>query len=170
VLTSAPAVASWAPGRLDIVARGTDAALYHLFWAGSWSHWDRRGGICSGDPALASPAFGQLDAFCLGVGSTSGQLFRQHWQGSWTGWVRDVPGTWAQGVSATSAFPGRVDVVGVDRSTQALGHDWFDRLGWHHQALDGALVAPPSAAPGSGGVLTVVGVGPEGQIHVRTTA
>jgi len=37
VLTSGPAAASWAAGRLDVFVVGTDRALYHKWWNGAWS-------------------------------------------------------------------------------------------------------------------------------------
>ncbi|WP_245732727.1 hypothetical protein [Salinibacillus kushneri] len=39
-LASAPSVSSWQNNRLDVFARGTDNALYHIWWNGmSWSNW-----------------------------------------------------------------------------------------------------------------------------------
>ena len=45
VLTSQPAVSSWAPGRLDVFARGTDKALWHRWYDNNaWSRWESLGG------------------------------------------------------------------------------------------------------------------------------
>ena len=55
LLTSAPAVASWASGRLDVFARGTDGALWHKWYDGNWSGWESLGGTllsAQADPAI----------------------------------------------------------------------------------------------------------------------
>ena len=44
VLTSGPAASSWAPGRLDVFARGTDSALWHKWYESGWSEWEALGG------------------------------------------------------------------------------------------------------------------------------
>src|SRR5699024_11312838 len=54
VLMSAPAVASWQSNRLDVFARGTDQALYHIWWDGRWSNWESLGGILTSQPAAVS--------------------------------------------------------------------------------------------------------------------
>ena len=55
VLTSAPAVASWANNRLDVFVKGTDNALYHKYWNGSqWSDWESLGGTLTSGPAAVS--------------------------------------------------------------------------------------------------------------------
>ena len=45
VITSAPTVSSWQRNRLDVFARGTDGALWHIWWNGrNWSEWESLGG------------------------------------------------------------------------------------------------------------------------------
>ncbi len=52
MLTSAPAVASWADNRLDVFARGQNRALWHKWWDGSrWSDWEDLGGVLTSAPA-----------------------------------------------------------------------------------------------------------------------
>ena len=57
VLTSDPAVCSWAPGRLDVFVRGTDNVLWHKWFQGGWSGWESLGGILTSGPER-----------CLGAG------------------------------------------------------------------------------------------------------
>ena len=43
-IASGPAVCSWAPGRLDVFARGTDNTLYTKSWNGrEWDNWHQHG-------------------------------------------------------------------------------------------------------------------------------
>jgi len=39
-LLSGPAASSWAAGRLDAFAQGTDIALWHKWYDGAWSDWE----------------------------------------------------------------------------------------------------------------------------------
>jgi hypothetical protein len=68
---SGPAVASPAVNRLDIVAVGTDAALWHKAWTGSsWSDWSSAGGQWTWSPAaVALPGLHQVQLFTVGPGS-----------------------------------------------------------------------------------------------------
>jgi hypothetical protein len=66
VLTSGPTVSSWAPGRLDVFARGTDNTLHHPFYDGNWSGWESLGGGLSSDPAAVSWDHGRIDVFARG--------------------------------------------------------------------------------------------------------
>lgn len=66
-LTSAPAVSSWAPNRLDTFVRGTDNALWHKWWDGSrWSDWESLGGNLTSDPAAVSWGPNRTDVFARG--------------------------------------------------------------------------------------------------------
>src|ERR1700680_4012568 len=51
VIFSGPAVASWASGRLDCFAKGTDNALWHKWYDGSWHNWESLGGTIDDNPA-----------------------------------------------------------------------------------------------------------------------
>jgi len=81
-LTSGPAVCSWAPGRLDVFARGTDNALWHKWWDGSsWSGWQQLGANpFSSDPAAVSWGPNRIDVFVQG---TDNALYHKWWDGSW---------------------------------------------------------------------------------------
>ena len=67
VLTSAPAVASWQPNRLDVFARGQNQAVWHLWWDGRrWSNWEDLGGIILSAPAAVSWGQNRIDIFGVG--------------------------------------------------------------------------------------------------------
>lgn len=42
---SGPAVSSWRANRLDVFARGTDGAMKHSWYDGSWHDWESLGGV-----------------------------------------------------------------------------------------------------------------------------
>src|SRR6202043_1989143 len=109
VLRSAPAVASWAPDRLDVVAVGADHALWHIYFLnGGWSQFESRGGACLSDPAAVSWGGNRLDVFVIGVDNG---LYHSWWDGfGWHEFVRETPGTWTSGAAAAGWAPGRIDL------------------------------------------------------------
>ena len=76
VLTSAPAVAAWNYGRLDVFVKGTDNALWHKWYQGGWSSWESLGGVLTSAPAVASWSLGRLDVFAKG---TDNALWHKWW-------------------------------------------------------------------------------------------
>jgi peptidoglycan/xylan/chitin deacetylase (PgdA/CDA1 family) len=55
VLTSAPTVASYASGHLDVFARGVDSQMWHKWWDGTrWNGWQPLGGTLTSAPATAA--------------------------------------------------------------------------------------------------------------------
>jgi hypothetical protein len=68
VLTSDPAVSSWAANRLDCFVRGTDSAMWHKWWNGSaWSGWENLGGVLTSGPAAVSWGQFRIDCFVRGT-------------------------------------------------------------------------------------------------------
>src|SRR5882757_2144646 len=65
-LISAPVVSSWANGRLDVFAIGTDNAVYHKWFDGGWSGWESLGGFATSAPAAVSWSNGRIDLFVRG--------------------------------------------------------------------------------------------------------
>jgi N-acetylmuramoyl-L-alanine amidase len=67
-LVDQPGVSSWAAGRLDLFARGTDNRLYHQWYNGrAWSGWQpAEAGILTSAPAAVSWGFGHIDVFVRG--------------------------------------------------------------------------------------------------------
>ncbi len=66
-LTSAPAVSSWAPGRLDVFARGINNDLIHLWYADRWYNWESLGGGLTSAPGTVSWSVGAIDVLVLGT-------------------------------------------------------------------------------------------------------
>ena len=77
-LTSAPSVSSWAPNRLDVFARGTDNALWHIWWNGTrWSSWESLGGTITSAPAAVSWGPNRTDVFARGSGNSLWHTYRR---------------------------------------------------------------------------------------------
>ena len=147
VLTSEPAVSSWAPGRLDVFARGTDNALLHRWYGNNaWSGWESLGGVLASAPAAVSWADGRIDVFARGTDNALKHLW---YDGNWSAW-ESLGGMLTSGPAVSSWALGRLDVFarGTDN---ALKHIWYDGnwSGW--ESLQGALASDPAAvswAPG----------------------
>jgi hypothetical protein len=150
-----------------VVARGTDNAVWHNWWSGvAWSNWESLGGTCLGDPGIGSWGPNALDVFCLGGTGTSGVVRHKYWRtGRWAGWAQEVPGVWPDGVAVSSWATNRLDVFGVDASTDALGHDWWDGTRWNHETLDGGLTTTPAAVSWGPNRIDVFALGGDGVLY-----
>jgi hypothetical protein len=105
---SAPAVASWGFGRLDVFVRGTDDQLYHAFSeSGPFSRFEPLGIYLQDDPAVASWGPNRLDVFGREKGTS--QLVHMYWdfhRGNW--YPRDGAGrlAWEPLGGVISSAPG----------------------------------------------------------------
>ena len=151
-LTSQPAVASWAAGRYDVFARGTDNAVWHKWFSGgNWSGWQSLGEVASSSPAAAAWGPGRLDLFVRG---TNNQLYTRHYATStgWSGWT-SLGGVLTSGPAAASWGSGRLDVF-VRGTDNAVWHKWFSGGKWSGwQSLGGRVIGEPGAASTAAGKL-----------------
>ncbi len=109
LLSSDPAVASSAPGSLDVFVRGPFAHLWHRSFDGyTWSDWEDLGGNLKSEPAAVSRKPGQLDVFARG---TDDALWHLSCDGmGWSSW-RSLGGVLTSGPGvACSPDRGRLDV------------------------------------------------------------
>jgi hypothetical protein len=120
VLTSAPAVSSWAPGRLDVFVRGTDSALWHKWYQNGWSGWESLGGVLTSAPSVASWAPGRLDLFVAGTDSA---LWHKWYENGWSGW-ESLGGVLTSAPGAVSWDSNRIEVF-VAGTDSALWHKWW---------------------------------------------
>jgi hypothetical protein len=67
ILSSVPAVSSWAEGRLDVFVRGTDNALWHKWFDGSWYEWESLGGVLTSGPGAVSWDPNRIDVFARAI-------------------------------------------------------------------------------------------------------
>jgi hypothetical protein len=154
VLTSGAGVCSWAPGRLDVFARGGDNALWHRWYENSWSGWESLGGVLSSDPAAVSWGHGRIDVFAKGTDNT---LQHRWYDGTWSGW-ESLGGALSSGPTVSSWAPGRLDVFarGADNT---LHHKWYENnwSGW--ESLGGGLSSDPAAVSWGHGRIDVFAKG-----------
>jgi hypothetical protein len=140
-----PAAVSWAPGRLDIFARGTGGELLHKFFEGGWGPGGLGGPleVCgpgiAGDPAAVSWAPGRLDIFARGTG---GELLHKFFEGGWgpggLGGPLEVVGSGiASDPVAVSWAPGRLDIFALADNGDIL-HKFFEG-GWGPNGMGGPL-------------------------------
>jgi peptidoglycan hydrolase-like protein with peptidoglycan-binding domain len=140
VLTSSPAVSSWASGRLDCFGRGTDNALWHKWFSGGWSGWESLGGVLTSAPAAVSWGPNRIDVFARG---TDNALWHKWFNGSWHNW-ESLGGVLTSGPGVSSWASGRLDCFarGTDN---AMWHKWFNGgwSGW--ESLGGVITSDPDA-------------------------
>jgi len=150
VLSAAPALAAWAPGRLDAFVRGTDNAIWHQWLDGlGWHNWEGLSGPPGGAasaPTVASWGPGHLDVYVLG---NDKQLWHRYYLNGWSNTWQSVAaplGGLSSGPGAASWGQGRIDVFarGVDNT---LMHTWYDGGAWRGwESLGGSLTSSPAAA------------------------
>jgi GH43 family beta-xylosidase len=174
-----PAAASWAPGRLDVFARGTNNKLWQQFstnGGSSWSGWFMPfpDGTLASSPATATWAPNRLDVFATG---TDGQIYQRFWDTtSWsTAWLaRGRPSTGiVQGTPAAASWaPGRLDVFtrGTDNKLWQTfwdGHAWST---WIQPpgTSSGTLTTAPSATSWGLGQLAVFARGTDGGVFTTS--
>lgn len=113
-ITSSPDVASWAPDRLDVFARGPAGTLVHGWYevvngSGRWRGWEDLGFTIVGDPGAVSSEQGRIDVVFRGTDNALHQIFYSSGHG-WSG-ERNLGGTLTAGPDIASWGPGRLDVV-----------------------------------------------------------
>lgn len=117
-------------GRIDVVARGTDGAVWHrVLDAGKVSPWESLGGFCWGSPAISSFGPGRYDVVCRGKDN---RVWHKLWSANtgWTNW-EDLGGA-VFGVTVVSTGPdGEIAVIGTGTNGQLYiksfdGHSWSD--------------------------------------------
>ena len=160
-ISGGPDAASWAPGRLDVFARGTNGHLLHRWFDGGvWGPGGLSGGwedlgspeTASGsgltsDPAAVSTKFNRIDVFARGPNM---KLWRKRWNG--TSW-----GVWTRLGAPTVA----------DQSGSVLEEDEVPVLGSSETAITSAPDAASRWIPHETH-LQVVARGPDGGLWRRT--
>jgi len=151
VLTSSPALSSWAPGRLDAFVRGGDNALWHQWFQGGWSGWESLGSTLTSEPAAVSWGSGRIDVFWRGTDNT---LQHEWFAGGWFG-PESLGGGLTSGPAAASWAAGRLDLF-VRGGDNGLWHKWFDGTGWSGwESLGGGLTSEPAAVSWASGRIDV---------------
>lgn len=160
-----PDVTTWGGGRLDIVARGGDNAVWHRWFSGGvWGPWERLGGTTFFSPTIVSTGVGQVDVFATGV---DGQLWQDHWTGSgWTGWY-PLGGGLTAAPDAASAAPGRLDIV-ARGGDGAVWHRYFVSSWSDWMNLGGLTNGAPTAVSDGTGRLDVAARGSDDVVYRKS--
>jgi subtilisin family serine protease len=162
-LTSAPAIASWAPGRLDVFTRNSSGALAHAWSGAQLVGWENLGGGMVGAPAAVSWAPNRIDVFVRG---TDNQLWHKWYAGTWSGW-EPLGGVLGSGPAAASWGAGRLDVFARGSDGQ-LWSRAYTGTGWAAWTpLGGQLGGDPAAVSWGFGRIDVVARGTDGQVWQR---
>jgi hypothetical protein len=153
IAASAPSVVSWGPGRLDVMVRGQDEAMYWSSWQdGTWNlSWTRIDGVLRSAPACTSRRVTSLDCFAL---DTRGQVSQIIYEGErWSGWAPIPGGLGTSSPVATSWRGERVDVF-VRGSSGRLYQSTWNRGGawspWLEITTEALSTAPSCVSWGPG--------------------
>jgi hypothetical protein len=128
---SAPAIASWAPGRLDFFVRGADDYLWHRRYVDNslGATWHRRGdGWFTGKPSAVSWGDKRIDIVVRGM---DGSVWRLPYDNGWGNWAR-IGGV---GTIPEDAFPTIASYESEHLVVLARG---MDGLLWSNSFVDGA--------------------------------
>jgi RHS repeat-associated protein len=128
---TSPVAVSWAPGRIDLFARGTGNDLIHRYSNnGVWSGWVSLGGCIRENPTVASWAPGRLDVFAIGCNDSGNNVYHKAYANNqWYGWDQPQAAFIAGSVSAVSWGNSRLDMVGRKAGTNELLHSWWEPNG-----------------------------------------
>jgi C1A family cysteine protease len=162
IITSKPSAVSWGADRIDVVARGTDSAVWHRWWDGAaWRGWESLGNTIQGAPAICSWAPGRLDMFAVG---TDHKLYHKWFQGGWSGW-ESLGGMFSSDPCAVSWGPNRIDVFarGMD---SAMWHMWWDGSHWNGwESLGGVIDSAPAVSSWSANRLDCFAKGTDSHLY-----
>ena len=162
---SAPAVCSWAPGRLDLFVRGGDNALWHKYFDGGWSAWESLGGILTSAPSAVSWGKGRIDVVACGLNNTI--IYLRFDNGRWSGWETEpYPGKEGSAPVIGSSKLGRLEIFARDLDNalwqKSLQRTWS---GW--RSTGGTVNSDPAVTSSGKGRLDVIARGPHGAIMHR---
>jgi Pro-kumamolisin, activation domain/Repeat of unknown function (DUF346) len=168
------AVAAWGPGRLDIVAPGSDGTLLHKAWTGTqWypsaSGWESLGGEYAGSPSMTSWGPDRLDIFM--PFTNEGTMAHKAWTGgAWypAGEDWENLGGYLGQPAVASWGPGRLDVFAVD-GTNVMRHKAWTGAAWAPAGsgwdeLGGQFITAPAVASWESGRLDVFAVSTYGTL------
>jgi hypothetical protein len=93
-----------------VFARGSDGALYHRWFSGSWSGWEFQGGQLASGPGAVSWGPNRIDVFAASSADTS--LIHKWWDGStWHDWESLGGQLSGAAPAAASTAPGRLSIA-----------------------------------------------------------
>ncbi len=155
-----PIVAAPPDGIVDAFWRGTNAALWHMWFVdGRWFGPASMGGSMVGDPAVAATGNGNLDVFYTG---TDGQLWHRSFRGAWRPAEVLSAGRVSHSPRAVGYPDGSVEVYWRGNNNVLYFLRWTPS-GWSRAGvLAGGLSSDPAPVTSSPGVTDVFYRGGDG--------
>jgi acylphosphatase len=156
-ITSRVAVGRNADGRLEVFARGTDNALWHIWQTApnnGWSGWTSLGGLITSNPTVISNADGRLEVFARGTDNAVWHRWQTTAGGGWASWA-SLGGGLIGNIAAVRNADGRLELF-VRGTDNALWHIRQSTAGggWAAWAsLGGGVSADPVAISNANGQL-----------------
>jgi len=77
-------------GRLEVFARGTDNALWHIWQTApnnGWSGWASLGGVITSLPTVTNDADSRLEVFARGTDNALWHIWQTAPNNGWSGWA-----------------------------------------------------------------------------------
>ncbi len=159
-------------GRLEVFARGSDKALWHMWQTApnnGWSGWGSMGGWID----IIKPARnqdGRLEVFARGSDKALWHIWQTAPNNGWSGW--GSMGGWVDLIEVTNNADGRLEVF-ARGSDGAVWHRWqtAPNNGWSGWASLGGWVDRLSVAQNADGRIELFGRGSDGALwHQWQTA
>lgn len=150
-IEGAPAVSSWAEGRLDVFVRSTDNRLYHRVfennaWQGtSWTDLSD-GHAIETTPAAVSWGPNRTDLFAVWNREVH---HRAHHRGAWLPWTENLNGVTYDAPAAASGKLLRVDVL-VHTTDNRMSRRYWENavtVGWQRWESVGGQLQTLTSAP-----------------------
>jgi hypothetical protein len=119
-----PVVGNNADGRLEVFARGTDGALWHIWQTApnnGWSGWASLGGVVA-NPAAVRNKDGRIEIFARGTDNALWHIWQTAPNNGWSGWA-SLGGGLTEGPFPGRNQDGRLEVF-VKGTDSALWHTW----------------------------------------------
>jgi acylphosphatase len=131
-ITTPPVVQNNLDGRLEVFARGTDNALWHIWQTApnnGWSGWASMGGIITSVPSVGRNLDGRLEVFARGTDGALWHIWQTAPNNGWSAWA---------------------SLGGVITSDPVVGRNRDGRLEVFARGTDGAIWHIWQTAPNNG--------------------
>jgi hypothetical protein len=166
LVLGAPDLATAGTGRVDLVARGTDNAVWlRTFNGSSWGGWASLGGVVIDAPTIVSWGTNRLDVFATGLDH---QLWHR-WTtdgSNWFGW-EPLGGVLTAGPDAASWGNGRLDIVARGTDGQ-VWHRYFAGQWFGWEPLGGQILGGPASAAPATNRFDIVARGTDNTVWIRS--
>jgi hypothetical protein len=170
--TSAPAISSWSPGRLDLFCMDVNNTIAHnwydypYYWTGFVDNIGAPTGGLTSAPAAISIQQYRIDVFAKGPGNA---IWWTNYPNSWGTWT-SLGGSSTSAPAVTSWSSQRMDVF-YKGSDNQFWHTVWEPLGWWTDwgaittgGVPSAFTNSPGAASARVGYLSLFGRGSDGQL------